>query len=123
MVHIKKGAHTALVSMGAFKNLYESMGYVIVRAGEADTAPFAPDKGVTPVDAKKPVTDVPEASEDAVDSYVDEDGDEEDELEEKPLSEMNFRELKTYASRLGLNVNGVNSKRELKTLIIKATKG
>ena len=123
MVHIKKGAHTALVSMGAFKNLYEPMGYVIVRAGEAATAPLAPDKGVTPVDAKKSVTDVPEASEDAVDSYVDEDGDEEDELEEKPLSEMNFRELKTYASRLGLNVNGVNSKRELKTLIIKATKG
>ena len=122
MVHIKKGAHTALVSMGAFKNLYEPMGYVIVRAGEAATAPLAPDKGVTPVDAKKSVTDVPEASEDAVDSYVDEDGDEEDELEEKPLSEMNFRELKTYASRLGLNVNGVNSKRELKTLIIKATK-
>lgn len=122
MVHIKKGAHTALVSMGAFKNLYEPMGYVIVRAGEATTAPLAPDKGVTPVDAKKPATDVPEASEDAVDSYVDEDGDEEDELEEKPLSEMNFRELKTYASRLGLNVNGVNSKRELKTLIIKATK-
>ncbi len=123
MVHIKKGAHAALVSMGAFKNLYEPMGYVIVRAGEAATAPLSPDKGVTPVDAKKPVTDVPEASEDAVDSYVDEDGDEEDELEEKPLSEMNFRELKTYASRLGLNVNGVNSKRELKTLIIKATKG
>lgn len=123
MVYIKKGAHTALVSMGAFKNLYEPMGYVIVRAGEADTAPLAPDKGVTPVDAKKPVTDAPEVTEDAVDSYVDEDGDEEDELEEKPLSEMNFRELKTYASRLGLNVNGVNSKRELKTLIIKATKG
>lgn len=122
MVHIKKGAHTALVSMGAFKNLYEPIGYVIVRAGEAATAPLAPDKGVTPVDAKKPVTDAPEATENAVDSYVDEDGDEEDELEEKPLSEMNFRELKTYASRLGLNVNGVNSKRELKTLIIKATK-
>lgn len=122
MVHIKKGAHTALVSMGAFKNLYEPMGYVIVRAGEADTAPLAPDKGVTPVDAKKPVTDAPEATEDVVDSD-DEDGDEEDELEEKPLSEMNFRELKTYASRLGLNVNGVNSKRELKMLIIKATKG
>ena len=121
MVHIKKGAHTALVSMGAFKNLYEPMGYVIVRAGEAATAPLAPDKGVTPVDAKKPVTDAPEATEDVVDSD-DEDGDEEDELEEKPLSEMNFRELKTYASRLGLNVNGVNSKRELKTLIIKATK-
>lgn len=123
MVHIKKGAHAILVSMGAFKNLYEPMGYVIVRAGEAATAPLAPDKGVTPVDAKKPVTDAPEATEDAVDSYVDEGGDEEDELEEKPLSEMNFRELKTYASRLGLNVNGVNSKRELKTLIIKATKG
>lgn len=121
MVHIKKDAHTALVSMGAFKNLYEPMGYVIVRAGEADTAPLAPDKGVTPVDAKKPATDAPEATEDVVDSD-DEDGDEEDELEEKPLSEMNFRELKTYASRLGLNVNGVNSKRELKTLIIKATK-
>ena len=122
MVHIKKGAHTALVSMGAFKNLYEPMGYVIVRAGEATTAPLAPDKGVTPVDAKKPATDAPEATEDVVDSD-DEDGDEEDELEDKPLSEMNFRELKTYASRLGLNVNGVNSKRELKTLIIKATKG
>lgn len=122
MVHIKKGAHTALVSMGAFKNLYEPMGYVIVRAGEAATAPLAPDKGVTPVDAKKPATDAPEATEDVVDSD-DEDGDEEDELEEKPLSEMNFRELKTYASRLGLNVNGVNSKRELKMLIIKATKG
>lgn len=118
MVRIKKGNHTLSVTWGAFFSLYESMGYAITETEGDEAVPPVSDKAV-------PQSEPKNGSEDDSDPVDDDDGvpvddgydDEDPDLEEKPLSEMDFKELKEYASRLGIRTNGMNSKKDLRVAI------
>lgn len=86
---ITDGQKTLSVTKGAYRSFFKELGF-------------------------KPVTPMP------VEQPEDMEPDEEtmlDELYEKPLSEMDFSELKLYAESLGLNANGLKSKRELREAI------
>ena len=117
MVKIKRGAHVLTVTLGAFKRLYQPMGYAIVGAEGGRTASPAPDEVVTPPADENPVQDDSEDTEEESDDEPEEDDAEEDELDEKPIGEMSFKELKEYASRHGINVNGMTSKQEVRRAI------
>lgn len=125
MVKIKRGTHVLTVTTGAFKRLYQPMGYAIVEAEGGRVASPAPDEVVTPPADENPVQDdsedpeeeSDEDPEEESDEDPEEDDDEEDELDEKPIGEMSFKELKEYASRHGINVNGMTSKQEVRRAI------
>lgn len=111
MVTIRKNDTTLNVTRGAFNSLYKAMGFSIVNdAEEGHSAPSSVGKVITAPTVKNSVEEDYKA---VNDDYFDDD----DDLEEKPLSEMTFKELKQYAAALGLDVNGVTSKRELRAII------
>jgi hypothetical protein len=112
MVEIKRGDHTLSVTMGAFRAVYKSMGYVLAGSEEGHTAPSAPEVGTNTHSSETAPVDEPEADDDT-------EAEEEEELEEKPVSEMSFRELKEYAFDLGINPKGMSSK-ELRKAILEA---
>lgn len=121
MVTIKRGEHSLRVTRGAFLHLYKGMGYTIVGTEEDLTVPSAPGGEITLPEDDGVSEDDSESGEDEVtDDDTEEDEDEEDELEEKPISEMNFKELKEYAARLGINTNGMSSKKDIRTAILEA---
>ena len=117
MVKIKRGTHVLTVTAGAFKRLYQPMGYAIVEAEGGHTASPAPDEVATPPADENPVQDDSEDIEEESDEDPEDDAAEEDELDEKPIGEMSFKELKEYASRHGINVNGMTSKQEVRRAI------
>ena len=119
MVTIQRAGHVLTVSKGAFKTLYKPMGYVIVGdEGEPEASP-APGKEITPPDTGDGSEDYLSSGEDESDGADADPDDEEDaDLEEKPLSEMNFKELKAYAKRRGINTNGMSSKKEVRDAIL-----
>lgn len=127
MVTIQKDRHRITVTLGAYRSLYKTMGYHIVNGPGADhNVPPAPvDDGTTPGEENDAVDDCADGADSYSNSYMtgktpDELCDEEEEEEEpneKPISEMDFRELKEYASSLGLNVNGLSSKRAVREAI------
>lgn len=109
MVTIEKNGNTLLVTMGAYKNFYKSMGYTLLEAEEVrKVLPASKEVNVTNDYEEDPMSNT--------ESYEDETS---DDMEEKPLSEMSFNELKEYADRLGINTNGVSSKKELRIAIRK----
>lgn len=93
MVTIKKGNHTLKVTVGAYRSLYKSMGYVAVGVRGHD--------------------DSPQPNSDCSDTPMEDD---EQPLEEKPLSELNPRELRQYATELGIDIEGM-SKKEIRAAI------
>lgn len=113
MVTIKRGEHTLVVTMGAYKSLYKSMGYVLTGAREDSRSSSAPVRVTTDPDYDEDCVSEPESYEEEVN----------DDMEEKPLSEMSFKELKDYADRLGINTNGVSSKKEIRMAIRKLVEG
>lgn len=127
MVTIQKDGKFLTVTMGAYKTLFKSMGFAIVSPEESRVPSYEPGNDITPSDDYDGVEDDLEPPEDDFnDPGNDTDEDEEseddeeepeDELDETPLSEMNFEELKTYAKRLGVNIRGMNSKKELRAAI------
>lgn len=125
MVIIQRAGHVLTVSKGAFKTLYKPMGYVIVGdEGEPEASP-APGKEITPPDtvdgSEDDLSSSEDESEDESDGAdADLDDEEDADLEEKPLSEMNFKELKAYAKRRGINTNGMSSKKEVRDAILVA---
>lgn len=92
MIKIKRGTHELEVTQGAFKSIYAPAGYTAVA---------------------QPV-EMPETFDEVEEPEFEE---EEPELAEKPLSEMNFNELKEYAAQLGIQTSGMRTRRELKQAI------
>ena len=134
MVVIKKGSRVYRVSMGAYNNQFKHLGYKIVGSdGETEkTEQNDPEK----FEKAKPQDDeIGDEFEQGNDSETDEDADpeddeetdededeseDEDELSEKPLSKMNMQELEEYAERLGINTDGLRSKKEIREAIKEA---
>lgn len=118
MVIIRKGNHALSVTLGAFLALYEPMGYTLATdAEEVHTDLPAPGGVITTHTPANAIEDESEGSEEYPDDY---DAEEDEDLEEKPLSEMNFKELKECAARLGINTNGMSSKKDIRMAIVEA---
>lgn len=98
MIRIKRGTHTMSVTRGAFKSVYKPMGYEELEAEKPNETNSEHDDGYEDADTE----------------------DEEPVLDEKPLGEMSFNELKEYATQLGLATSGMRTRRELKEAIQQA---
>lgn len=118
-VHIKRGDIRLYVPQKAFLSKYAPVGYTLDDGADDDrtdaqmsfgsVSDVTPDTGMvmpkmTSEDEYEPTTD-------------DEDTEEENELEEIPLSEMTFPQLQQYARMHGISANGYNNKKALREAI------
>ena len=118
-VHIKRGDVRLYVPQKAFLSKYAPVGYTLDDGADDDrtdaqmsfgsVSDVTPDTGMvmpkmTAEDKYEPNTD-------------DDDTEEENELEETPLSEMTFTQLQQYARMHGISANGYNNKKALREAI------
>lgn len=110
MVHITNGNLNLEVTKGAFESFYANLGFNIVKSFKK-----------TPVltDTLNQEDNLSDEEEDSTQQEEDEEEEEEEEIDlsEIPLSEMGFDQLTAYADELGLNHDGVRSKKELRYII------
>lgn len=118
-VHIKRGDIRLYVPQKAFLSKYAPVGYTLDDGADDDRMDaqmsFGSVSGVTPdtgmVMPKMTAEDEYEPNTD------DEEPEEENELEEIPLSEMTFPQLQQYARMHGISANGYNNKKALREAI------
>lgn len=118
-VHIKRGDVRLYVPQKAFLSKYAPVGYTLDDGADDDrtdaqmsfgsVSDVTPDTGMvmpkmTAEDEYEPNTE-------------DDDTEEENELEETPLSEMTFPQLQQYARMHGISANGYNNKKALREAI------
>lgn len=110
MVKISNGEVTQIVSRGAFDTQYKRLGFQIVRDNQAVEAKK---------EEKKSEAQVPDDDFDA--DVVDdtEDGDDFEELLEKPISQWNKTEVKDFAAAKGIDIHGTKNANEAKEIIKK----
>lgn len=92
---ITDGRITLNVSKGAYNTIYAKVGFSPVPTTKAPLEDMHKDKST---EADKEIT----------------------ELEETPLEDMSFEQLKTYAKHLGINANGFKSRTQLIKIIEEA---
>ena len=119
MITITNGTLTLRVTQGAFQSVYARQGYKPV--GGARTHETSGQVITTPLDENPHQGDsshlkMPEISPEVNGEPEDEEDDDVD-LSEIPLSEMGFEQLCDYADELGLDHDGVRSKKEMRTII------
>ena len=118
-VHIKRGDVRLYVPQKAFLSKYAPVGYTLDDGADDDrtdaqmsfgsVSDVTPDTGMvmpkmTAEDEYEPNTE-------------DDDTEEENELEETPLSEMTFPQLQQYARMHGISANGYSNKKALREAI------
>lgn len=117
MVKITNGVDVIEVTRGAFENIYKSQGFV-----EAD-APKEKRHKVeeNPEDKQKHRDEEEEEGSKEPDELEEEEEFEEQrfvkELEEKPLTSWNKKEIKKYCSIEGIDISGTKSADEAKEII------
>lgn len=118
MVKITNGVDVIEVTRGAFENIYKSQGFV-----EAD-APKEKERKVKENPEGEQKSDEEEQEEGSKESDELEEETEESEeqkfvkeLEEKPLTSWNKREIKRYCSIVGIDISGTKSADEAKEII------
>lgn len=112
MIMIRKGTHTAMVTMGAFKAVFEGQGWEI--SENTSSMHKKPDTGLG---MKLPD---PDQEDDTEDENFQEDEDTEEDLTEKPLSSLSMGELQQLASLRGVDTEGMRTKREIRAAIREA---
>ena len=113
MVKISNGEVTQVVSRGAFDTQYKRLGFQIVEDNDV-----AEVKKV--VEKSKPEAQVPDDDFDADVADDDtEDGDDFEELLEKPISQWNKTEVKDFAAAKGIDIHGTKNANEAKEIIKK----
>lgn len=110
MVKISNGEVTQIVSRGAFDTQYKRLGFQIV--GDNKTTEVKKEK-------KKSEAQVPDDDFDADVADDTEDGDDFEELLEKPISQWNKTEVKDFAAAKGIDIHGTKSANEAKEIIKK----
>lgn len=118
MVKISNGDVTQIVSRGAFETQYKKLGFHIVVDNQAIEAKKEVKKAAeeNKSDAQVPDDDVFVA--DAADDDTD-DGDDFEELLEKPISQWNKTEVKDFAAAKGIDIHGTKNANEAKEIIKK----
>lgn len=110
MVKISNGEVTQIVSRGAFDTQYKRLGFQIV--GDNKTTEVKKEE-------KKSEAQVPDDDFDADVADDTEDGDDFEELLEKPISQWNKTEVKDFAVAKGIDIHGTKSANEAKEIIKK----
>lgn len=113
MVRITNGNLTLTVPNSAYELTYKSCGFRLLAdekdvVAPADTIPTSDEKDAGAenyVEENENTEEEPEYEEEEVN------------LSEIPLSEMDFYQLQAYAEQLGLDYEGIRSKKELRALI------
>lgn len=130
MITITNGVNTFTVSHGAYRSIYAAAGYHPVRVKGAKS-PLEPlgnmikTAGELSLEGTEGIPDQEiktGSSQNSAqeDETLDDEDEEYEDLSEIPLNEMGFGQLCEYADQLGLNREGVRSKRELRALIREA---
>lgn len=123
MVVITNGLQTVVVSAGAYREIYLPQGWQLQeKAPESKTAPEPPelpDKVVSPLE--EPESDQADSRESTEDE---DDQDEEaghdlpdDDLLFRPLGELSLDELKKVAELRKVDIEGLRTKKEVRTAI------
>lgn len=112
MVKISNGEVTQIVSRGAFETQYKRLGFQIVGDNKATEVKKATEE-------KKSEVQVPDDDFDADVADDTEDGDDFEELLEKPISQWNKTEVKDFAAAKGIDIHGTKNANEAKEIIKK----
>lgn len=119
MICITNGVQTLVVTNGAYECIYRDAGFRPLGS--------SPAVSETGVDTYPPISEMPHLEDSTQD---DEDEAEDDEAEDEPvdyseipLSELGFEELCDYADQLGIDHDGIRSKKELRALIKQRREG
>ncbi len=118
MLRITNGVTTLMVSRGAYECMYKSAGFRPLE-DEAVTSELGVDN-YPPAPEMPHLDDSAQDEEDVLEDDALEDEEEDDEpvdYSEIPLSELGFEELRDYADQLGIDHDGIRSKKELRLLI------
>lgn len=110
MVKISNGEVTQIVSRGAFETQYKRLGFQIVGDNKATEVKK---------EEKKSEAQVPDDDFDADVADDTEDGDDFEELLEKPISQWNKTEVKDFAAAKGIDIHGTKNANEAKEIIKK----
>lgn len=118
MVKISNGDVTQIVSRGAFETQYKKLGFQIVGDNQVIEAKKEVKKAA---EGKKPESQVPDDDDFDADAADDdtEDGDDFEELLEKPISQWNKTEVKDFAAAKGIDIHGTKNANEAKEIIKK----
>ena len=107
MIKITNGSRTTIVTMGAYKEIYEPMGWKIADSREEEAL----------------IEDLPEVEEKASEDAKEEPEPTEEEAEvaegeiEIPLSEMKLDQLKQYAADHGIDISAARNKQDIRDII------
>lgn len=112
MVKISNGEVTQIVSRGAFDTQYKRLGFQIVGDNKTTEVKKATEE-------KKSEAQVPDDDFDADVADDTEDGDDFEELLEKPISQWNKTEVKDFAAAKGIDIHGTKNANEAKEIIKK----
>lgn len=115
MLRITNGSVTLTVTKGAFNNYYKHCGFQI--ENRAEGAELERVVTTQPNYTAGYLGDSSQVENEKKSDDYEEDEDEEIELSEIPLSEMSFEQLNEYADQLGLEHEGIRSKKELRAMI------
>nr|DAH73231.1 MAG TPA: HeH/LEM domain [Caudoviricetes sp.] len=118
MVTVTNGSRTMTVSKGAFKALFEPIGWK-----EVEDENFWGLMGKKPLGGVLPGDDKNEAENANLTGENTEDSDDEDEEEpeddeiETPISEMSVRELKAFAEKHDIDISEARNKIQLRAIV------
>lgn len=119
MVKITNGVDVIEVTRGAFENIYKSQGFVEADASKEkkQEAKENPEDNQKPRD-KEEREDVSKKA-DELEEETEESEEQKfvKELEEKPLTSWNKKEIKRYCSIVGIDISGTKSAEEAKEII------
>lgn len=114
MIKITNGANVLLVTNGSYKEQYKPLGWVPVdEKAKVVELPNAAEKRAERKEAevkKETANSVPVVLEEKKALYV----------PEKPLSEMSNAELKAKAKQLGVNISGLETRKQVRAAISNA---
>ena len=119
MIRITNGRITLEVSQSAFETMFKPAGFVLEGSS---LSPEVTGGSNTPDDFRLPHLGQQEDEEEDSEDTEPEESEEEDEEQpvdysEVPLSELGYEELCDYADQLGLDREGIRSKKELRGII------
>lgn len=112
MLRVTNGKMTISITKGAYDTYYKHKGFRIVGSPETEEP--------NPVDTVHPGYEMPHLDNSSHSEDGEEDsaeGEYEEDLSEIPLGEMDFSQLCDYADQLGVDRDGIRSKKELRLLI------
>lgn len=118
MVKISNGDVTQIVSRGAFETQYKKLGFQIVGDNQAVEAKKEVKKAAEEKKSESQVPNDDDFDADAADDDT-EDGDDFEELLEKPISQWNKTEVKDFAAAKGIDIHGTKNANEAKEIIKK----